>query len=479
MIFANRMSYGEATLGGEVKRLVDGVLDTWARDSRRLPLLIRGARQVGKTYAVTALGERGFSDVASINLEQEPRYRRCFDTLEPRVILDQIGILRGKPVDPGRTLLFIDEIQECPAAVMALRYFYEQVPDLHVIGAGSLLEFALEAERLRIPVGRIQPLFMHPLSFAEFLSAVGEEPALQASGTHTVPLSGAVHEHLVSLLRTYLLLGGMPAVVAEYLESGSVARASRIQTAITQTLRDDFGKYARASSHHHLDRVFLHAARLVGRKFMYSKVDPDSRSRDLRAAVELLQRAGIVHRVCSTSGAGLPLGAEADDRHYKLVMVDVGLMQNLCGATEQLLDGDPMRINAGAVAEQFVGQELLAHRSPYERPELFYWHRRRNSSSAEVDYLTAAAGRLIPVEVKSGKVGRLRSLAVFVERYRPPVAVRVYAGGLRRDGGIVSVPLYGLGSLRSLLDEEIEIGRARTPPASPETGRTVSNTGDK
>ena len=479
MIFANRMSYGEATLGGEVKRLVDGVLDTWARDSRRLPLLIRGVRQVGKTYAVTALGVRGFSDVASINLEQEPRYRRCFDTLEPRVILDQIGILRGKPVDPGRTLLFIDEIQECPAAVMALRYFYEQVPDLHVIGAGSLLEFALEAERLRIPVGRIQPLFMHPLSFAEFLSAVGEEPALQASGTHTVPLSGAVHEHLVSLLRTYLLLGGMPAVVAEYLESGSVARASRIQTAITQTLRDDFGKYARASSHHHLDRVFLHAARLVGRKFMYSKVDPDSRSRDLRAAVELLQRAGIVHRVCSTSGAGLPLGAEADDRHYKLVMVDVGLMQNLCGATEQLLHGDPMRINAGAVAEQFVGQELLAHRSPYERPELFHWHRRRNSSSAEVDYLTAAAGRVIPVEVKSGKVGRLRSLAVFVERYRPPVAVRVYAGGLRRDGGIVSVPLYGLGSLRSLLDEEIEIGRARTPPASPETGRTVSNTGDK
>ena len=122
-------------------------------------------------------------------------------------------------------------------------------------------------------------------------------------------------------------------------------------------------------------------------------------------------------------------------------MVDVGLMQNLCGATEQLLDGDPMRINDGAVAEQFVGQELLAHLSPYERPELFYWHRRRNSSSAEVDYLTAAAGRVIPVEVKSGKVGRLRSLAGFVERYRPPVAVRVYAGGLRRDGGIVSVPL--------------------------------------
>ena len=450
-----------------MKRFVDGVLDAWARDDRRRPLLIRGARQVGKTYAVDALGKRRFSDVASINLEREPRYRRCFDTLQPGAILDQIGVLRGQPVEPGSTLLFIDEIQEYPAAVMALRYFYEQMPELHVVGAGSLLEFALQAERLRMPVGRIQPLYMHPLTFSEFLSAAGQEPALQASRSHAVGLgAAAVHDHLIALLRTYLLLGGMPAVVAEYLETGSVARAGRVQTAITQTLRDDFGKYARASSHRHLDRVFLYAARLVGRKFMYSKVDPESRSRDLRAAVELLERAGIVRRVCSTSGAGLPLGAEADDRHYKLIMVDVGLMQNLCGATEQLLDGDPMRVNDGAVAEQFVGQELLAHRSPYERPELYYWHRRRKAGTAEVDYLTAAAGRVIPVEVKAGKAGRMRSLAVFVETYRPPVAVRIYAGSSRRDGDIVSVPLYGLERLPAFLAEAARVHPSGAPRQS-------------
>jgi len=433
---------------------VDAALDDWAEGDGRRPLLIRGARQVGKTYAVTALAERTFADFASINLEQEPRYRRCFDTLDPQAILDRIGVLRGKPVEPGRTLLFLDEIQECPAAIVALRYFYEQAPDLHVIGAGSLLEFAFEAERLRMPVGRIQPLFMHPLSFAEFLPAVGQEPARQAARS-MAGLSAPVHDHLSALLRTYLLLGGMPAVVAEYQATGSIARAARVQTAITQTFRDDFGKYARAARHPHLDRVFLHAARLVGRKFVYSKVDPDSRSRDLRSAVELLEKAGVVHRVCSTSGAGLPLGAEADDRHYKLVMVDVGLMQNLSGAAEQLLDGDPMRIDDGAVAEQFVGQELLAHRSPYERPELSYWHRRQKNSSAEVDYLTVAAGRVVPVEVKAGKTGRLRSLAVFAERYRPPLAVRVYGGLLRRDGDIVSVPLYGLERLRPFLTEAI------------------------
>ena len=462
-----------------MRRLVDGVLDTWAQEDGRRPLLIRGARQVGKTYAVTTLAERRFSDFAELNLEQEPRYRRCFDTLQPRTILDQVGVLRGKPVEPGRTLLFLDEIQECPAAIMALRYFYEQLPDLHVIGAGSLLEFALEAERLRMPVGRVQPLFMHPLSFAEFLTASEEEPALHAS-RRMAGASAAVHDHLLAVLRTYLLLGGMPAVVAEYRRTGSVMRAARVQTAITQTFRDDFGKYARVSRHPHLDRVFLHAARLVGSKFVYSKIDPDSRARELRAAVELLERAGLVHRVRSASGAGLPLGAEADDRHYKLVMLDVGLMQNLSGATEQLLDGDPMRIDGGAVAEQFAGQELLAHRSPYERPELFYWHRRQRNSSAEVDYLVAARGRVVPVEVKAGKTGRLRSLAVFAEQYRPPLAVRVYGDRFRRDGNVVSVPLYGLERLRPFLAQAIaaegaggprRAGPNRLPPDAVVSGR--------
>ena len=223
-----------------------------------------------------------------------------------------------------------------------------------------------------MPVGRIQPLFMHPLTFAEFLAAVGEEPALDASRKLAADVSTAVHEHLIALLRTYLMIGGMPAVVAEYLETGSVARAIRVQTTITQTFRDDFGKYARPSRHHHLDRVFLHAARLVGRKFMYSKVDPDSR---------------------------------------------------------------------------------------YERPELFYWRRSEKNSSAEVDYLVAAGGRVVPVEVKAGKAGRLRSLGVFAECYAPPVTIRVYGDRFRRDGDMISVPLYGLERLQPFLAEAIAVDR--------------------
>ena len=436
-------------------RFLDDALDAWVDDERRLPLLIRGPRQVGKTWTVRALAERRFSDAAIVNFEQQPAYRNCFDTLEPQAILDRIAVLRGPLVVPGRTLLFLDEIQECPRAVAALRYFREQMPALHVIGAGSLLEFALDAEDLRMPVGRIESWFLHPLSFAEFLRALGEDGALAASRQREPALSPVAHEHLSRLLRTYLLLGGMPGVVVEYVESGSAARAMRLQAAIVQTLRDDFRKYARQSRHQHLERVFSAAARMAGRKFVYSQADPDARSRDLRDAVDFLEKAGIVHRVRATSGAGLPLGAEADDRYFKLVVFDVGLMQNALGATEDLLYGDAMRIHGGAVAEQFVGQELLAAQPPARTPELFFWARREKSSNAEVDYLLPVAGRVVPVEVKSGRTGRLRSLHAFVERYRPAAAVRVYGGPHHRGDGILSVPLYAVESLPALVEREM------------------------
>ena len=444
-------------------RFLDAALDEWAADRRRLPLLLRGARQVGKTWTIRALAARRFEDFAEIDFERQPAYRECFDTLEPQVILDRVAVLRGRPVEPGRTLLFLDEVQDCPRAVVALRYFRERMPELPVVAAGSLLEFALDSADLRMPVGRIESWYLHPLSFAEFLLAAGEAGALAASRSPE-SASPVAPAHLSRLLRTYLLLGGMPGVVAEYLESGSAARAMRLQAAIVQTMRDDFRKYARRSRHAHLDRVFSAAARMAGRKFVYSRVDPAARARDLRDAVDLLEKAGVVRRVQATGGAGLPLGAEADDRYYKLLLFDVGLMQNALGAAEELLDGDPMRVNDGALAEQFVGQELLAAAPPHRTPELFFWARREKGSNAEVDYLLPVAGRAIPVEVKSGKTGRLRSLHSFVDRYRPPVAVRVYGGPFRRDAGILSVPLYALERLPEILEREVGTRRSAPTP---------------
>lgn len=437
-----------------MRRFLDAALDEWADDDRRRPLLVRGPRQVGKTWTVRALAERRFSRAVVVDFEQRPAYRACFDTLEPRAILDRIAVLHGTPVEPGRTLLFFDEIQECPRAIAALRCFHEQMPDLRVAAASSLLEFALDTGGLRMPVGRVESLYLHPLSFAEFLLAGGETAALDASRSLDPAKPAAVHEHLLALLRTYLLLGGMPAVVAEYLETRSAARAMRVQTGLVETMRDDFRKYARHSRHAHLDRVFAAAPGMAGRKFVYSRADPEARSRDLGEAVGLLEKAGVVHRVRAASGAGLPLAANADERYFKLLLFDVGLMQNALGAAESLLTGDPLRVNDGAVAEQFVGQELLAAGPPHRRPELFYWARREKSSAAEVDYLVPAGGGVVPVEVKSGKSGRLRSLHSFAARYRPALAVRVYGGPFRRDGGIVSVPLYALESLPAFLERE-------------------------
>ncbi|MCZ6634939.1 MAG: AAA family ATPase [bacterium] len=437
-----------------MNRDIDTVLEAWKQDERRRPLLIRGARQVGKSYTIHVFGQKSFDDLVVINFEQRPEYRACFDSLDPKEITASISILAQKDFVPGRTLLFLDEIQECPRAITALRYFYEQMPHLHVIGAGSLLEFALASEGLRMPVGRIQYLYMPPLSFGEFLDAMGEHRSREFIQKAPAAVNPAVHEHLISWVKKYMVLGGMPAVVSEYISSGNLNKCQQIQTAILQTYRDDFGKYANRAKHKYLQKVFYAVPRLVSTKFKYSRVDADIQSRDLKEALELLEQAGIVHRVKRTSGAGLPLEAAVKDRHFKVVFLDVGLMQNICGSTgDLLLAEDLMKINAGAVAEQFVAQELLAYQDSYQKASLYYWAREARNSSAEVDYLVACGPRVVPVEVKSGKTGTLRSMHLFLEQYTAPVGVRISTLPFHNNLPILSIPFYAIASLRERIEQ--------------------------
>ena len=440
--------------GIKMNRDIDTVLEAWKQDERRRPLLIRGARQVGKSYTIHAFGQKSFDDLVVINFEQRPEYRACFDSLDPEEITASISILAQKDFVPGRTLLFLDEIQECPRAITALRYFYEQMPHLHVIGAGSLLEFALASEGLRMPVGRIQYLYMPPLSFGEFLDAMGEHRSREFIQKAPAAVNPAVHEHLISWVKKYMVLGGMPAVVSEYISSGNLNKCQQIQTAILQTYRDDFGKYANRAKHKYLQKVFYAVPRWVSTKFKYSRVDADIQSRDLKEALELLEQAGIVHRVKRTSGAGLPLEAAVKDRHFKVVFLDVGLMQNICGSTgDLLLAEDLMKINAGAVAEQFVAQELLAYQDSYQKASLYYWAREARNSSAEVDYLVACGPRVVPVEVKSGKTGTLRSMHLFLEQYTAPVGVRISTLPFHNNLPILSIPFYAIASLRERVEQ--------------------------
>ena len=438
-----------------LKRDIERHLEVWIRDTGRSPLLVRGARQTGKSHTVKEIGRRNFENIAEVNFEQHPEYGACFNSLEPQEILEALSILQKKPLKSGRTLLFLDEIQQCPQALLSLRYFYEQMPELHVIAAGSLLEFAFASEEISVPVGRIQYVYIKPLSFGEFLEAMGEGKARQfIRGVDLVKgINAAVHEHLLKLVRKYLILGGMPAVLKEYVETGDMAKCSQIQTLITRTYRDDFGKYASRVKHKYLEKVFSGVPRLVGRKFKYSSIDREVQSRDLKEAVDLLEKAGVLYRVSRTSGAGHPLGALVSDRHFKLVFLDVGLMQNLCGgdiASDVLMTDDVLEVNAGALAEQFVGQEIVAHQLWYRESALYYWEREARNSSAEVDYLVSCGNKVVPVEVKAGTTGRLKSLRMFIGKYGIDRGIRISQRPLEREPTLLSIPIYAIEAMERM-----------------------------
>lgn len=296
---------------------------------------------------------------------------------------------------------------------------------------------------------------MNPLSFGEFLDAVGELKSRQfiaALDPHAA-VDAVIHEHLLSLVKKYALLGGMPAVLAEYLASGDFNRCHRVQTAILQTFRDDFGKYASLSRHRYLQNIFYAVPKIVGTKFKYSQVDPDLQSRDLKAAFELLERAGVIHRVRQTSGPGLPLEAGVRERHFKAVFLDVGLLQNLCGlSSEMMLADDLLQLNAGAVADQLVAQELLAYRDPYQPASLYYWGRDARNSRTEVDYLIPCGSRVVPIEVKAGNTGRLRSLRLFLEQYAAPGGVRISSHPFDPSLPVISLPFYAQERLLDVIE---------------------------
>lgn len=429
----------------DMKRLLYQSLLEWKDQKKRLPLLVRGARQVGKSYLIEMFGRENYRQLVKVNFELQPEAARCFEQLDPNVIIKRLELLLQVDITPNETLLFLDEIQECPAAIAAFRYFYEQRPDIHVIGAGSLLEFVLNDATFRMPVGRLQFMYLEPLSFQEFMMALGEDKVLAAISSCNVlsPLPDVIHERMLSRVKEYMLVGGMPAVVSAYLEDPRYRVVDPIQASIINTYRADFGKYASKSSVKLLQKVFDRIPAVAARRFKYVDIDRDLLSRDIKTAIELLVDARILRKVRRTNAAGIPLSHGASESDYKLLFMDIGLLnQSLHVQSEIDQSQDFTLIHQGAVAEQWVGQQLLLLEKWYQDAALYYWQRESQGSTAEVDYVLAIEGAIVPVEVKSGTRGRLRSIAQFMKEKKSTVAVRVSSHPLSYVDRLLSVPFY-------------------------------------
>jgi len=353
---------------------------------------LRGARQVGKPYAVHELGKT-FNHFVEINFEQTPEARTIFEKdLSPERINQELFWLTGKQIIPGSTLLFFDEIQSAPKAVTALRYYYEQMPLLHVIAAGSLLD----------------------------------------------------------LLSHYLAIGGMPEVVYLWKETQNPFECTVVQETLLTTYRQDFVKYARQNQIKWVELVFNHVPRQLGQKFKYSLIEGDYRKRELAPCLDLLTTAGVVHQIFLAAGQGLPLGAQANLTSYKVMLLDTALSQAALGLDlrDWLLASQQGFINKGSVVEAFIGQEILAYADAYKKEQLYFWQRSEKNSEAEVDFIIQRDGKIIPIEVKSGAGSTLKSMHSFLQTHLDsPYGLRFSTQNYSVYENIYSYPLYAVGNV--------------------------------
>jgi uncharacterized protein len=441
-----------------MKRIIDHFLLQWKQSDDRRPLLMRGARQVGKTYSVRQLGST-YSDFVEINLERQIDAINVFEKdLDPSIICRELSLIAKKPIIPGKTLLFLDEIQTVPRAITALRYFYEMLPELHVVAAGSLLDFAIE--QVGIPVGRVQSMYMHPLSFIEYLAADGNGLFINEIINH-VPeheISLMVHNKLLGLLGEYLALGGVPDSVQSWVDKKDPLSCAKVHSRILSTYRQDFAKYARKLQIKYVEVLFEHIPMQLGRKFKYSLIEGDYRKRELAPALDLLVTAGVVHKVYYSAGHGVPLGAQIDPQDYKVIFLDAGLAQSLLDLdiAQWFLNPQKEVINKGALVEAFIGQEMLAYADPQIKNNTYYWHKDAEPGQAEVDYLIQIGSTVVPVEVKSGLGRTLKSLQIFLDSHsKSPYGIRFSAQNYSVHNKIYSYPLYAIAKVMSDKNSEI------------------------
>lgn len=430
-----------------IRRKIDIELEKWKIESAHKPLLVRGARQVGKTKTIREFA-KSFENFIEINFEETPRLKALFaDDLSPASICENISAIYKTNIVPGKTLFFLDEIQECPQAIASLRFFYEKMPDLHIISAGSLLEFALSI----IPtfgVGRIRSMFMYPLSFSEYLDGAGEHQLLEniRRANPTKQMNKILHARSIELLQKFICLGGMPEVIATYIETGNLHKCQQLLDDLIISIKTDFAKYKKRTPVTRLSEVFQSVVSQAGQKFVYSKACSQANHNQIKEALQLLITAGLVVPITHSSSNGLPLGAEANPQKQKMLLFDTGIFQRIMGLdlADFLLSKKFDAINKGNVAEQFVGLELIKMTSCYQNPSLYYWHREARNSNAEVDYVITVANEIVPIEVKSGTKGAMQSLFLFLKDKNLQRGIRISNENFSVYDAVEVYPLYAV-----------------------------------
>ncbi len=442
-----------------IHRHLEAELLEWKNLAVRQPIILRGARQVGKTFLVKDFANKHFKNIAYANFELQPQLSDCFKNLDPKRITRALQLELDVDITPGKTLLFLDEVQECPAAITALRYFKEQMQDLHVISAGSLLEFVLNDKNFSMPVGRVQYMYIRPLSFLEFLDAIGKSRLIEH--LRNASLDGQddtnVHTNILEHFQEYMGLGGMPAVIAEYVANNKLNRCDNMLSDLLISYRDDFSKYAKHTDHKYLYKLYDKAPSLVSQWFKYVKVDPDIDARGIKRALELLDNSGVISRIIASTASGLPLSSTQLEKKFKLLFLDIGLLRAAQQIDLSLIYQDNQQLlTKGQLAEQVVGQELLAYAPKIQRNRLFFWQREEKNSQAEIDYLYVHNGQIIPIEVKAGKIGRLKSLKIFMQEKRSKIGIRISALPLSYESNILSIPFYMISELPRLIEQSFK-----------------------
>jgi len=428
-----------------LNRDIESQLNKWKNEQNRFPLLIRGARQVGKSSLVKQFGKQ-FQYFIEVNLELNPEFSKIFEkNRDPYRICEELALIYNTPIEPGKTLLFIDEIQNSLAAISSLRFFYEQYPTLHVIAAGSLLEFAL-SELSSFGVGRVRSLFLYPFSFNEFLQALGESKLLDAiqRAKPGNPLPELIHKKALNLYKRFVIIGGMPKVVSYYVETGDLLKCQQILDDLILSFQDDFVKYKMRVSSFMLKEIFNAVVAQNSNKFVFTKAAPDLNRGQVKLCLELLSMAGLIYPVTHSSANGIPLGAEINHKFRKYLVFDTGIYQRILGLelADVLLNSDFDSINKGSIAELFVGLELM--KVTEKRNELYYWQRESKNSRAEVDYIIQKNTKILPIEVKSGTKGSMQSLFLFLSEKKIETGIRVSQENFSEYDRIKVFPIYAV-----------------------------------